>query len=31
MTGKKRMNRGNSVNESEKREKSVESMSQAYP
>lgn len=31
MTGKKRMNRGNGVNESEKREKSVGLMPQAYP
>lgn len=30
MTGKKRMNRGNGVNDSEKREKSVEIMPKAY-
>lgn len=31
MTGKKRMNRGNSVNESERSEKNVETMPKAYP
>lgn len=31
MTGKKRMNRGNSVNDNEKREKSVKTMPKAYP
>lgn len=31
MTGKKRMNRGNGVNESEKRERSVKIMPKAYP
>jgi len=31
MTGKKRMNRGNSVNESERSEKSVKTMPKAYP
>lgn len=30
MTGKKRMNRGNGVNESERREKKVKTMPKAY-